>query len=101
MQKLGQFDCPLNIAFNSNNNLYVTDCGNNRVQVFTAEGQFLGAFFDKANGKSLQNPYAIAIDSSDVVYVSESYRNYVNVFTALGEYITSFGAKGAKEGTVQ
>ena len=45
--------CPLDIAFDDANNLYVTDRGNHRVQVLTTEGQFLRAFSQKANGQKL------------------------------------------------
>ena len=94
----GQFECPMNVAFDDANNLYVTDCDNHRVQVFTADGQFLRAFTNKANGEQLQYPLGIAIDSSNTVYVSERDRHCVSVFTSKGEYITSFGTKGAEEG---
>ena len=96
--KMGQFHTPTNVAFDSENNLYVTDYGNNRVQVFTAEGEFLVTFCNQANGNRLEKPYAIAIDSSDTVYVSEKDRHCVSVFTSQGKYITSFGEMGSNSG---
>ena len=94
----GQFLSPKYVAFDDANNLYVTDYYNRRVQVFTADGQFLRAFTNKANGEQLQKPYAIAIDSSNTVYVSEREQHCVSVFTPQGDYITSFGTKGTEEG---
>ena len=64
----GQFNLPFNIVFDEDNKLYVTDNYNDRVQVLTTEGQFLGAFSQKAKGKKLYHPWAIAIDSSNTVY---------------------------------
>ena len=97
-EKEGQFQNPNCIALDSENNTYVTDHGNNRVQVFTPDGEFLRAFSDKANGEKLEGPFAIAIDNSNTVYVSEWKRHCVSVFTSQGEYITSFGTKGNKKG---
>ncbi len=85
-------------TFDSANNLYVTEHVNNRVQVFTAEGQFLRTFSQKADGQKLNSPFAIAIDSSDTVYVSENGPNHVSVFTSQGAYITTFGGRGTEEG---
>ena len=96
--KMGQLHTPTSVAFDSENNLYVTDYGNNRVQVFTAEGEFLVTFCNQANGSRLEKPYAIAIDSSDTVYISEKDRQCVSVFTSQGKYITSFGEMGSNLG---
>ena len=87
----GQFRQPIGCAFDSANNLYVTDWGNNRVQVFTTEGQFLSAFSNKANDEMLYHPLSIAIDSNDTVFVSEEGegKKYVNIFNTQGEYITA------------
>ncbi len=71
------------------NNLYVTDWGNNRVQVFTTEGEFLSTFKNKVNDETLYHPLSIAIDSNDTVFVSEDGKKYVNIFNAQGEYITA------------
>ncbi len=75
----------------------MTEFANHRVQVFTAEGQFLRTFSQKANGQKLNAPYAIAIDSSDTVYVSENGPHHVSLFTSHGAYITTFGGSGTKE----
>ena len=87
----GQFTKPISCAFDSANSLYVTDWKNNRVQVFTPEGQFLSAFSNKANNETLYCPLSIAIDSNDTVFVSEEGegKKYVNIFNTQGEYITA------------
>ena len=94
----GQLKNPIYAAVDDADNLYVTDCYNQRVQVFSPEGRFLRAFTNKANGEKLKSPYAISIDSSNTVYVSESGPHSVSVFTSQGDYITSFGGQGAGEG---
>ena len=92
-----QFENCLYAAFNSGGNVYVTDCSNNRVQVFTPEGEFLREIKATPKG-SVPNPFAIAIDSSDNVYVSERDNHCVDIFNSRGEYIASFGSTGTKEG---
>ncbi len=69
-----------------------------RVEIFTADGQFLRAFSQKANGQTLNSPCAIAIDSNDTVYVSEKGPHCVSVFTSQGKYITTIGGRGSEEG---
>ena len=85
-------------CFDEGNNLYVTDFGNSRIQVFTAEGQFVTALSSKAKEEKLQQPYAIAIDSSNIVYVREWERNSISLFTPVGKHVMSFGESGNEEG---
>ena len=92
-----QFNCCLYAAFDSGGNVYITDCENNRAQVFTPEGEFLREIKATPKG-SVKYPYAIAIDSSDNVYVSERDNHCVDIFNSCGEFLTSFGSKGTKEG---
>ena len=93
----GQFQNPHNVALDDANNLYVTEWHGNRVQVFTAEGQFQRTFTNKANGEKLIHPSGISVDSSNTVYVTEN-GPCVSVFTSQGIYITSFGTQGTEEG---
>ena len=49
----------------------MADCGNNHIQVFTAEGRFLRAFGKHGCGKGeLTNPSGITIDTNDVRQLS-------------------------------
>ena len=92
-----QFENCLYAAFDSIGNVYITDCDNNRVQVFTPEGEFLREIKATPKG-SVKYPYAIAIDSSDNVYVSEADNHCVHIFNSRGEFLTSFGSRGTKRG---
>ena len=93
-----QFRNPAKIAFDDANNLYVTDWGNDRVQVLTTEGQFLRTFSQTRNDLKLKRPWDITIDSSNTVYVGEDGQHCVSVFTSQGAYITTFGEEGSEEG---
>ena len=94
----GEFQLTQDIAFNSNGDIYVTDCYNHRVQIFNQDGIFLRTLRNKQQGQTLQYPVSIAVDSSDTVYVSERNRGCISVFTAEGEYLTTFGGEGEAEG---
>lgn len=94
----GEFTNPLYSAFDSKGNVYITDCYNNRVQVFTPDGQFIRSIQDKSSSQKLEHPYAIAIDSVDSVYVSERDRHCITMFNSDGQYVSSFGSKGDGKG---
>ena len=96
----GQFSHPWGIACDGSGRVYVADCGNNRVQVFTAKGKFL-----RLIGKSgeLHWPVGVAVDEFSVlVYVSERYNHRISVFNGSdGELVTSFGGRGRGLGEFQ
>jgi sugar lactone lactonase YvrE len=78
----GYFNNPTDIAIdNRNGDIYVVDTGNNRVQRFNSEGNFLSEFgqFGSENG-SFNAPWGIAIDNQGFVYVSDSKNARVQKF---------------------
>ncbi len=79
-------------------NIYVTDCDNEYIRVFSKEGVFLHSFGCDSNGvKRLEGPYGVCVSGS-YVYVADFYGDYVSVFTTSGDYVTSFGQCGKDEG---
>ena len=61
--------------------MYVTEFGNNRVSVFTCEGEFLTSFGTFGNGPGQFNgPRGIAVDKNGVVYVSDTDNNRLQIF---------------------
>ena len=67
----GQFICPYDITHDEEGNLYVTDGGNKRVQVFNTQGKFLRFL---VNQSEITNPKGICI-SGELVYVSQWKEN--------------------------
>ena len=63
---LSQFEMPHCLAMDLRGRLYVGDRGNNRIQVFTQDGEYLGQF------TQFGRPSGITIDRNDVLYVTDS-----------------------------
>ena len=96
----GEFNCPYDLATDSDGNVYVADSLNHRIQVFTADGVYLRQFGKEGEGEGeLKEPVSIAISSHNAVYVGELGNNRVSIFSTDGEFIKSFGRPG--EGDVQ
>ena len=62
----GEFDTPHALAFDSRGRLFVGDRANNRIQIFTPDGEFLEEW------KQFGRPSGIYIDRNDVLYASDS-----------------------------
>lgn len=86
----GLFFGPRGIAV-SNGEIFVTDTGNERVQVFGPDGTFLRAFggFGSEPGK-LVEPVGIAIGPDGNVYVADSGNARLSVFTRDGTPVAQF-----------
>ncbi len=90
----GQFYYPLAIAV-SELGIYVADTYNNRVQMFTSEGDFVlqwGKLGEDAG--DFGYPDGIACDLEGNVYVSDTGYDHIEKFTASGRLITNFGSTG-------
>lgn len=62
----GQFNEIGRLAIDSNDNIYVTDQYNHRVQKFSSEGKFLKAWGSEGTGNGqFKYPYGIAIDKDN------------------------------------
>lgn len=84
----GQFYNPLRMAVNGTGYIYVTDGNNDRVQVFTPDGQFVRKWGSHGYGPGqFIAPGGIAVDTAGFVYVKEQQLSRVQVFTATGEFV--------------
>jgi DNA-binding beta-propeller fold protein YncE len=79
--KGGEFHHPSGLAFDSKGRLYVADWGNHRIQVFTANGQFLTTFGKQGKGEgNFLRPTDLDIDDKDRLYVVDSGNHRVQIF---------------------
>jgi len=75
-----QFNGPFGIAVDSSDNVYVTDTGNNRIQMFASDGAFIRSWgsLGSADGQ-FNSPCGIEVDSSDSVYGTDFYNDRIQM----------------------
>ena len=82
------------LSSDSHHNVYVSDQGNVRVQVFSNDGEFLRSFGCDENGVArLKSPWGVCV-AGQYVYVADYSVHKIIVFTTEGDYVTSFGGGG-------
>ena len=82
----------------TNENILVTDWGNNRVQIFSSTGVYVGQFGTQGagNGQFGFGPVGIAIDpETRNIAVVDSGNGRVEIFNSSGAYLSQFGAPTA------
>jgi len=80
-QEPGQFRSPWGITVDSQGDVYVTDSGNQRVQKFDREGNFITQWGGFGNGDGQFNfPYGIVVDARGSVFVVDSANTRVQQF---------------------
>ena len=91
-------DEPYGIAYNSQEEMIVSEWGGDRVSIFKIRGQgkirTFGSHGDRPH--EMIHPAGIATDDADNIYVSSCHK--LQKFTSKGELIKCTGEKGKKEG---
>ena len=87
----GDLNGPSGLAFDSQDNLYVVDSLNSRVQKFTKGGNFITAWGRHGQGDGeLDMPWGICVDHEDNVYVADWRNNRVQKFSPDGKLLVKF-----------
>ena len=105
----GQLSFPRAVAADASGNIYVADSGNNRVQVFAADGTFLRGWgstckLDTGEGcvdggrGQFNEPWGIAVGADGSVYVSDTWNHRIQKFTSDGQFVTAWGVFGSTGG---
>ena len=109
----GQLSTPNGVVVDAAGNLHVSESGNNRISVFTAQGAFVRAFgFDVDPGGGagfevctttckagvaggdagqLNFPRAVAFDAAGNLHVAERDNHRVSIFTPQNGFVRAFG----------
>ena len=88
----GELNGPSGLAFDPDDNLYVVDSHNHRVQKFTKDGRFLLKFGSYGSGEGeLAFPWGICLDQESNVYVADWRNDRVQKFSPDGKHMASFG----------
>jgi DNA-binding beta-propeller fold protein YncE len=85
----GEFNLPLGVAFDKAGRVYVTDGPNDRIQIFTEDGEYIAHFGDKAGDGHLSFPSVVCIDENDILYVTEVDNHRISVFKIMDSTETS------------
>jgi sugar lactone lactonase YvrE len=94
----GILQYPDGIAIDNKGVIYVADALNNRIQKFTADGQFVAKWGSEGTGDSQFNlPSAIAIDKNGFVYVADTNNHRIQRFTVDGEFVAKWGSEGSDD----
>jgi YD repeat-containing protein len=92
----GQFKVPTDLAIDpTDESIWVADDGNNRVQHFSAVGEYLGQF------ASCNDPTAVEIDSAGDVYVACAETHLINKYNDKGELLKKLAEGGSGNGQVK
>ena len=95
----GVFVYPNSIAVDKDGNVYVTDMGNNRVQIFDADGNFIRMFGKAGDGPgTFMRPKGIAVDADGHIWVVDAMQGRMQVFDQEGHVLAYFGATGTLPG---
>jgi len=87
------------ILIDANDDLYISDTRNHRVQKFTKDGALMAAWGGLGSGEGqLDSPWGIASDSEGYIYVSDHMNHRAQKFTPEGEFVASFGSEGTGRG---
>ena len=100
----GDFNAPRGIAFAPDGTFYVADSRNNRIEHFSAEGEFLGAWGSFANAETgdaplgtFYEPWGVAVAPDGSVYVTDTWNHRVEKFSADGKPLRMWGSFGQAE----
>ena len=100
VESLGMLKYPWGVGVNDQDEVAVTDCGNDRVSMFSSDGThlILRSFgrYGKNNG-AFWTPTGIAFDSHGNIVVADSGNHRVQVFDRIGNFLTKFGQQGSRD----
>ncbi|MBT8193302.1 MAG: tandem-95 repeat protein [Acidimicrobiia bacterium] len=94
-----QFSGQRGIAVASDESVYVVDTGNDRVQKFDADGNYLLQWGTSGTGNGqFDTPFGLAVADDGTVYVADGFNDRIQYFDPNGAYLGQFGGTGTGDG---
>ncbi len=95
----GQMVWPVSMCFDSKSRIFITDEHNNRITIFSVDGEYVSHWGVKGGDKGTFNgPAGICIDDADDVYLVDQKNHRIQKYTSQGEFICQWGEQGSEEG---
>lgn len=89
---------PLDVAVDSDGNIWAVDQNSHRVVKFDADGDYLmhlGTTWEAGSDNAhFNHPFSVAFDTSGKIYVSDASNHRIQVFNSSGAYNTTIGVTG-------
>ena len=81
------------VAVSQNGTIFVSDCDNHKIHVFSKERNHMRVFGQHGSEEGqLYYPRGLALDSGGIVYVANSFNHRVEVLGADGAFVRQIGA---------
>ena len=94
---VADFKEPYSIAYNSHDEMIVSECGAHRLSVLDSRGQRVRTIGSRGDDpEQMNSPAGVAVDDADDIYVSSHHK--LQKFTSTGELIKCVGKKGKENG---
>lgn len=95
----GEFNRPEGLATDRQGRIYVADSCNHRIQVFSAQGQWLASFGQPGTALGqMSYPYDILVDADGLLYVCEFGNSRIQIFDAHYQPLEMIGGFGFEPG---
>lgn len=95
----GKFNFPEGIAANLDGSIVVSDRNNNRVQIFSNNGDFIKTWGSFGTGDNQFNwTEGVTTDKDSNIYVVDSNNNRIVKYDDLGNFILKWGNEGTEDG---
>lgn len=88
----GQVRAPRGIFVDNKGLIYVADTGNDRIQVFKADGSFDNMFGESGSGEGqFRMPSSVAVNAKGNIYVADTKNKMIKAFNADGMFLFAVG----------
>lgn len=97
VSKEDKLNAPNAVTIDLDNNIYVSDSGNQRIIKYDKHGKYLKIVNGSDNGKGnsiFVNPRGIAVDSKGTLFIVDSMAHFVYGFDKDGKKVYQFGGMG-------